>query len=173
MNSLSNPVEPGVEQGGEQRVHFANSVDPVTDGYLQQAAAAPREDASAALLELAAAASPTLLAVDVARFKYHFYRGELEQAGEIAEQALSKAATQGGFDADWRNLQAPLAGREEPEGPARYYLYALKASAFIALRSDAPERCRSLLERLETLDPDDLVGADTIRELAAAMEDEQ
>lgn len=164
MNHSSHPID--------ERVHFAANIDPATNAWLQMAAAAPQADRSAELLRQAADASPGSLAVDIARVKYHFYRGELELAAAIGAATLERSAGQGGFSADWRLLDAPLAGRDTSESPARYYLFALKATAFISLRSDERERAAAKLDKLKVLDPDDLVGASVIRELLDALEDD-
>lgn len=152
-------------------MRFARDIDAETNRYLQEAAASPEADRAEAVLTKAARLSPDLLAVDVARYKFYFYRGRLQEAEGIVRWTLVKAANQGGFDADWRRLTGPMAGRERTEGPARYYLYGLKALAFIDLRTGAVAESREVLERLRELDPDDLVGSSVIAEMLEALEE--
>lgn len=150
---------------------FARRIDPTSNACLQEAAASPQADRAEALLNKAARYAPEALAVDVARYKFYFYRGELDDAERIVRVTLAKAAAQGGFDADWRAHKEALAGREEPESPARYFLYGLKALAFIRLRRDAREEALALLQALALLDPTDLVGASVIADLADGTEE--
>ncbi len=156
----------------EDRVLFARNVPADTNHCLQQAAATPQSDQAEALLKRAAALSPGMLAVNVARYKFYFYRGQLAQAETVVRETLASAATQGGFDGDWTVHDAPLAGREEAESPQRYYLYALKALAFISLRSRDRLQAAGILEALQVLDPVDLVGGSVIEELMDGSEDE-
>lgn len=155
----------------EDRVRFASDVPADTNHYLQQAAASPQSDRAEALLRRAAVLSPGLLAVNVARYKFHFYRGQLAEAEAIVRDTLHSAAEQGGFDADWNAHPGPLAGREDTESPQRYYLYALKALAFISLRKGERGQAAELLEALQLLDPVDLVGGSVIEDLMDGSED--
>ncbi len=155
----------------EERVRFARRIDPTSNACLQEAAASPQADRAEALLNKAARFAPEALAVDVARYKFYFYRGELDDAERVVRDTLEKAAVQGGFNVDWRAHDAPLANRDESESAARYYLYGLKALAFISLRRDAREQAILLLNALRMLDPTDLVGASVIEDLAAGTEE--
>ena len=155
----------------DERVRFGRHLDAVCNAYLQEAAASVQSDRAAALLNKAARRAPDALAVDVARYKFYFYRGDLAEAERIVRTALAKAATQGGFEPDWRRGREALAGRGDTDGPQRYYLYALKALAFIRLRRGAAEEALSILQGLQALDPGDLVGSSVIAEIAAGLTD--
>ena len=163
MSTIPSPIS--------ERVRFARRMDPASNACLQEAAASPQADRAEALLNKAARFAPESLAVDVARYKFSFYRGELASAEGVVRATLNKAATQGGFSADWSQHTAPLVDREQPESPARYYLYGLKALAFIRLRSGAADETAFLLKALSVLDPHDLVGASVIVELTAGIGD--
>lgn len=171
---LSHPLEHRnkVTPLTEQRVLFALQVPEEVNHCLQQAAATPQADRAEGLLDRAAELAPDLLAVDVARYKFYFYRGQLDEAEAVVRAALGKAAAQGGFAAEWMAHSAPLAGREDAEGPQRYYLYALKAAAFIALRRGQRERAGAILSALCVMDPQDLIGASVIEALMDGSEDE-
>jgi len=156
----------------EERVLFARNVPSEANRHLQEAAASPQADRAEASLARAARLSPGLLAVDVARYKFYFYRGQLAEAEAVVRGTLDKAAGQGGFPVDWRLHEGALAGREDAEGPQRYYLYALKALAFISLRRDQREQAGGILAALRLLDPQDLIGASVIDALMDGSEDE-
>jgi hypothetical protein len=156
----------------EERVRFGSNIPAETNQCLQTAAATPQSDSAEAVLARAAALGPEVLAVDVARYKFYFYRGQLAEAERVVRGTLAKAAAQGGFAEDWRLHQAPLAGREEAEGPQRYYLYALKALAFISLRQEKREQAAAILQALCATDPEDLIGASVIEDLMDGSEDD-
>jgi tetratricopeptide (TPR) repeat protein len=154
----------------DEKVRFARGIHPQTNACLQEAAASPQADRAEALLNKAARLSPSLLAVDVARYKFYFYRGQLDQAEQVTLDTLSKAAQQGGFEPDWIQARLPLEGRWQPESPERYYLYGLKALAFIRLRRGDREQARLILQALSRMDPEDLVGGSVIQSLLDGSE---
>lgn len=134
---------------------------------LERAAANYHDDRDAAShwLEQAAAADPNALAVYFARYKFHFYRNQLAQAETAAREGLAAAAAQGGFPADWRSLTLQSAAWSPAAGPERFYLFSLKALAFIRLRRGDPQESLALLAKLAEIDPADQVGAEVIRAL--------
>jgi hypothetical protein len=52
------------------------------------------------------------------------------------------------------------------DGPQHFYLFTLKALAFIRLRLGRPGESLALLNKLSELDPGDSVGSSVIRDLA-------
>lgn len=157
----------------EERVRFGSNVPDAANQCLQEAAATPQADRAEAMLTRASVLSPEVLAVDVARYKFYFYRGQLAEAEAVVRGTLAKAAAQGGFAEDWHQHDQPLAGREDAEGPQRYYLYALKALAFISLRLDDRAQAGEILVALRLMDPRDLIGASVIEDLMAGSEDDE
>jgi hypothetical protein len=107
----------------------------------------------------------------IALYKLYFYRGFTDAAEQVVLEALSTAADSGGFDPDWNSLSPAGADWEAGEGPARVYLYSLKALSFIRLRQQDGGGAAEILAALHRLDPDDQVGAGVISELAQALED--
>ena len=157
----------------EHKVHFGFDIDPGADLHLQRAAQlVSRPEASFAALQDAYAHAPDQVETLVAMFKLLFYQGETERAEALVLEALDKASRQGGFSADWCNLQATTANWEDARGHGRLYLYSLKALAFIRLRQDQPDQARAILQTMERIDPADQVGAGVIRDLLKAVEEE-
>lgn len=120
-------------------------------------------DAEAKLLE-AKRKAPRSLAVHFSLYKFYFYKKRLADAERVARQALVEAASQGGFDAEWKNLDR--ASADWSDDAAHFYLFCLKALAFIRLRQGDEAECASLLDKLGELDYGDKVGASVIREIA-------
>lgn len=105
--------------------------------------------------------------------KLRFYSKRFTEAEQTARAALIEAARQGDFDPDWRTLEAAGSDWRESGGPHRAYLYMLKALAFIRMRRLDVEGGQAILTHLSRLDPDDLVGASVVRDLAAAVGEDE
>ncbi len=112
---------------------------------------------------------PDRLEVYVALYKFYFYKNMIEDAEDVTMMSLNKCAELGGFSADWRELHVDST-QWTPAGSAqRYYLYTLKALAFIQLRLERYDEAELLLMKLEELDPEDQVGASVIKDLLVGM----
>ena len=124
-------------------------------------------------LNQARALAPDQIEVLVALYKFHFYRGDIDLAEQYAEQTLVESARQGGFDSTWEGLDAGSTNWDEPRGPARTYLYSLKAMAFIYLRQCRPDEAELVLSALCRLDPSDRVGGGVVVELAEVLRESE
>jgi hypothetical protein len=152
----------------EGSVHFGRDLPPEVDALLQEAAAFAHDaDRAPMLLRKARALAPERIEVCVALYKYCFYRGSLEEAEEVVRLALAQSALQGGFDPDWHRLGPESADWSDGEGPGRIFLFSLKALAFILLRRDDALGAEAILGALARIDPDDRIGAEVVRSLAA------
>jgi hypothetical protein len=147
-------------------VIFGFNLSQEVNGYLQKAAASvgSTRDALKALTN-AIKVAPDQLESMVALYKFLFYRGNLEHAEEVVFQTLIKASLQGKFSNNWKELTPESSDWSACNGPARVYLYSLKALAFIRLRQDMLRDAEKILSVLARLDPEDQVGADVIRDL--------
>lgn len=135
------------------------------------AAMASYHDAPAAerLLLRAQALDPACLPVYFSLYKFYFYKGRLADAERAARSGLEAAAHQGGFPADWRCLTPACTDWSRPDGPQRFYLFSLKALAFIRLRQGHMADSNEILAALHALDPRDRVGGSVVRGLAARI----
>ena len=77
------------------------------DALLQQGVAVYRHDRAQAdrLFRRALAAAPAELPIYFCLYKIHTYQGHLDEAKAVAECGLSEAASQAGWNADWRQWQ--------------------------------------------------------------------
>jgi hypothetical protein len=159
-------VEPLVEE----RVRFGRAIPAAVNALLQQAAANAGDFAASerALLQ-ARELAPKQLEVFIALYKLYFYRGFTGKAEQVVLEALHSAAGSGGFDPDWRSLGVDSADWQVCEGPARVYLYSLKALCFIRLRQNDGRGAAELFATLRRLDPYDQVGVGVLRDLADGL----
>lgn len=126
---------------------------------------AETDEAESRLLE-AKSRAPWSLAVHFSLYKFYFYKKRLVDAEIIAREALIEAASQGGFDARWEELDAH--STDWTGDAAHFYLFSLKALAFMRLRQKDESGCAGILDKLEELDRGDSVGASVIREIAVS-----
>lgn len=153
----------------EISMRFGGRVPPEVDLRMDMAAAAYRDAAAAETLLLDAhALDPACLPVYFALYKFYFYRSRLVDAERITQQALRAAARQAGISAEWGKLTPHSANWEATGEPQHFYLFSLKALAFIRLRLGRVDEARAILAKLAELDPKDTVGAGVIRDLEAA-----
>lgn len=120
------------------------------------------------LLE-ARAMAPESLTVLVALYRFYYYQHRLDDAVEIAEQALEITARDLALPADWRNLNEAHIARValHSMGLLRFHLLCLKAEAYLKLRLGAEDEGKQMLRKLAELDSSNRLGA---RELLAVVE---
>jgi tetratricopeptide (TPR) repeat protein len=153
----------------ENSLRFGGTVPPEVDLRLTMAAATYRDAKTAEVLLLdAQSLDPTCLPVYFALYKFYFYRSRLAEAERITLQALAAAARQAGFSEVWQRLTPHTADWAATDEPQHFYLFSLKALAFIRLRLGRAEEARAILAKLAELDPGDSVGASVIRALETA-----
>ncbi len=145
---------------------------PEIEHHLRQAALVYHDTVAAEnILQNVLARDPQCLAVYFSLYKFYFYKQRLQDAEQIALRGLTMAATQAGFDPDWTTLNSHSAAWQRVDGPQHFYLFTLKALAFMRLRLGQTAAAQSLLHKLAELDPADQVGANVIRDLAMGAQE--
>ena len=151
-----------------ERVLFATDIPPKIDSLLQEAVALyPQTSRAEEVLWLAYNMAPDRLEVYVALYKFYFYKKRLKDAEEVVNLALHKAAELGGFSPDWNVLNSSSSQWSPASDAQRFYLYTLKALAFISLRVSNLVKAKEVLEKLQELDPTDQVGGSVVADLLA------
>jgi hypothetical protein len=162
----------GVTQLFEQRVLFSPNIPDAVDYLLQAAVAASSVDQTKAenLFLQAQALDKQCLQTYFALYKFYFFQKRLVDAEKIALSALEESARQGSFPHDYRQLASD--GQKwdlYASETTLFYLYSLKALAFIKLRQGFNSDAQLILSHLRQLDPEDLIGASVIMDLAAGV----
>lgn len=142
----------------------------VADWLAQAVASYPNTERAEFLLCTAQALAPECLPVYFALYKFYFYKKRLEQAEQAALAGMSNAARLGGFEPEWHKLTPRSADWQGGTGAAHFYLFTLKALAFIHLRTNRAASCQAMLDKLAEIDPGDQVGACVIRDFAAGAQ---
>ena len=155
---------------GNQLPLFGGEAPPVITQLLMEAAAAYQQTSRAeTILWSAQAINPACLPVYFALYKFYFYKFRLDDAEKAALMGLEMAARQAGFSADWTQLSSLSSNWNLTDEPQHFYLFTLKALAFIRLRLGKRTESLNLLNKLQELDPGDTVGSSVIRDIAAEV----
>lgn len=129
-------------------------------------------EAETALAE-AGARAPDHLLVLVARYRYHFYRHQIDEAAIVVWHAIAVSGARIGLPASGTGLdaeQVAAAGRRSMT-LTRFYLSALKAAAYIRLRQGDIAGATALLEPLVSIDAADRLGSKVLLDVARAAAD--
>ncbi|MGZ4958656.1 MAG: hypothetical protein ACXV7J_05345 [Methylomonas sp.] len=156
----------------EERVLFSPNLPEAVNKLLQSAVAASHADKPLAekLFRQAQETDSACLQTYFALYKFYFYEGRLLEAEREVIAALEEAARQGGFPGDYRKL-ARLRDKCNlyASDIGLFYLYSLKALAFIKLRLHQETEARLILSSIHELDPEDRCGASVIASLADGL----
>ena len=156
----------------EERVLFSPDIPVEVNNLLQAAVAASSVDQAQAetLFLQAQTLDSHCLQTYFALYKFYFFQKRLVDAERIVLAGLEEAAKQGGFPNDYRRLvQNEQKWNLYANESTLFYLYTLKALAFIKLRLGFTLDAQLVLSHLQQLDPEDLSGASVIMDLAAGV----
>lgn len=156
----------------DERVTFSPQMPFEINQLLQAAVAAtPTNVVHAEHLFLQAQATDNhCLQTYFALYKFYFFQKRLAEAERFALLGLEESARQGGFPSDYRRLaREPDKWNLYANEISLFYLYSLKALAFIKLRQEQFIESQVILTQLKRLDPQDLCGASVIMDLAASF----
>ena len=157
---------------------LGRDLPPPAETALRLAGLAYQSDAEAErYLFQAKALAPDHSAVLIGFYRFYFYKNRLADALVIARLCLLKAARDNALNPDWRRIEAEDAdfGNYGAMLP-RFYLFTLKAYAYLKLRLGDLEEGRDAARKTLALDPTDKVGAsvllDVLARAAAGHDDE-
>ena len=160
----------------EERVLFSPNLPDAVNELLQAGVSANHADKPLAekLFKQAQETDRRCLQTYFALYKFYFYQGRLQEAEREAIAALEEAAHQGKFPCDYHRLaRQPEKWNMYASETTLFYLYSLKALAFIKLRRQLDAEARVILSLLQVLDPEDRCGASVIISLAEALDEEE
>ena len=159
----------------EERVLFHPEIPLAVNQLLQAAVVATHDDQRQAenLFKQAHQLDRSCLHSYFALYKFYFYQGRLAEAESAVLAALDEAARQSGMPEDFHHLAQQSEQWNMYASEVRlFYLYTLKALAFIKLRWQQLDEAHSILSLLAALDPEDRSGASVVMSLAEAILEE-
>ncbi|MGR9086079.1 MAG: hypothetical protein ACU841_03285 [Gammaproteobacteria bacterium] len=158
-----------------ERVLFSPNLPAAVNRLLQMGVGATHEDAERAerLFKEAQQMDRSCLQTYFALYKYYFHQGRLLEAEREVIASLWEASRQSALPGDYHQLWLePGHWDMYASESTLFYLYSLKALAFIKLRRGYDDSARKILSLLELIDPEDRSGASVILSLAAALSEE-
>lgn len=129
------------------------------------------EDAAEGHLLEALRQAPDHAAVLIGLYRFYFYKNRLEDALEVAEACLVKAARENGLTGGWRRVHPDDAdfGNFGAVLP-RFFLFSLKGYAYLNMRLGLLSLGREAAEKILELDPTDKLGASVLIDVMDRME---
>lgn len=117
--------------------------------------------------------APGHAAVLIAFYRFYFYKGRLVDALDVARECLAKAMADNLLGDDWLAVEPDDAdfsdwGALRP----RFFLFTLKAYAYLNMRLGRLNEGRMAAEKLLYLDRADRIGARVLIDVLDRMEDE-
>lgn len=110
--------------------------------------------------------APDHAAVLIGLYRFYFYKGRLGEALGVAQTCLAKAARDNGLNADWRRVHRGDAEFSSYSAILpRFYLFALKAYAYLQMRLGAIDEGHAAIDKLLELDPTDKVNASVLNDV--------
>lgn len=98
--------------------------------------------------------------VQVALYRFYFYRHAFDKALQHAQTCIARGARELGLPADWRSLQAQDIDFGDFDNPKhRFLLFSLNAWGYLLARTGQLDRCEEVLAVVKRLDPQDRIGA--------------
>jgi hypothetical protein len=126
-------------------------------------------DEAEALLLAAHREAPEDESVQVALYRFYFYRHAFAQAIEHAQACIARGLRGLGLGPDWRSLQPQATDFGDFDRPLhRFLLFSLNAYGYLLARSDRLDECEAVLAVVKRLDPHDRIGGARLLEVVRA-----
>lgn len=129
------------------------------------------DDAAERYLFEAYRIAPDHAAVLIGLYRFYFYKNRLTDALGIAATCLAQAARDNGLALDWRRVRPGNAafGSYDARLP-RFYMFTLKAYAYLQLRLGDRDEGRDAVMKLLELDPTDKMNAHLLLDVLVRAE---
>lgn len=143
---------------------------PAVQWELEAAAAAYRDDELAEQhLQRAYLLAPEHPAVHIGLYRFYFYKNRLSDALAVAQRCLEKAARDNALPLQWQAVTPRFADFSSYAALPRFYLFTLKACAYLHMRLGQLATGEAMLAKLIELDPLDRLGGSVLRGVLQRM----
>lgn len=155
----------------ESSLYFDEPLEELAGMLIDQAAQEYGDNDVEPLLLEARKVAPDHLTVLVALYRYYYYQHRLEDALDIAHDALAISSTRLRFPEDWRKITNDHigAGALISMGMVRFHLLALKAAGYLNLRLQQWETAIEMLLKVSELDEADRLGTAALLDIANSV----
>lgn len=143
---------------------------PEVQWEMNAAAAAYRDDDVAEThLQRAYLLAPEHPAAHIGLYRFYFYKNRLREALAVAERCLQKAARDNAIALDWRAVCPDQADFSTYAALPRFYLFTLKACAYLHMRLGDLELGAAMVGKLRELDPADRMKGSVLGDVLARV----
>lgn len=152
----------------DDALYFDEPLSPEQEMLLKRASECYPEPDAERLLDDLYRAKPESLTVLVALYRFYYYQHRYEDALDIAEQALTVSASNMELKVGWERISEKHLGTGVfvSMGLIRFYMLALKGSAYLLLRLGRIDEAMLRLKKIAELDPNDQFGAEFLFRMA-------
>jgi hypothetical protein len=116
---------------------------------------------------------PESLELRVALYKMLAYSNRFDESLRHIYAVFQQVSITRGLPTNWHDLVPEPDFWSQPEPDLRLYLYSLKAAGFVLLRQQKISESMAILDKLQQLDSQDLVGGEVVRQMAQRLLDEE
>jgi tetratricopeptide (TPR) repeat protein len=142
------------------------NLPPVAEEQLRLASRSYSDDPTAEMhLALARAIAPANPVVLVGEYRYYFYKNRLSEALKVAERCLDLVAEELHLPPRWQDVLPQQANFSGDDAAVRFYLFVLKAYAYLLLRLNYLVEGAQAAEKLMELDPGNKIGGQVLRDV--------
>ncbi|HEY3301060.1 MAG TPA: hypothetical protein VGJ90_09830 [Methylophilaceae bacterium] len=146
------------------------TLSPIAEQQLRMAGLAYTDDAKAEMhLALAKAIAPNNLVVYVGEYRYYFYKNRLNEALHVAEVCLEAVAEELKIPKSWDEVAPEHANFQSDDPALRFYLFVLKAYAYLLLRLNRISEGTLAADKLLELDHQNKVGGQLLLDVVSRM----
>jgi hypothetical protein len=146
------------------------SLPPIAEQHLRFASFAYSDDAKAEMhLALAKAIAPNNLVVHIGEYRYYFYKNRLNEALRVAEFCLVTVAHELGIPKSWDEVTPEHANFQSDDPALRFYLFVLKAYAYLLLRLNRISEGTLAADKLLELDRNNKIGGQLLLDVVSRM----
>lgn len=158
-----------------ETMYFEEPLDDTVSRLLTEAADAyGSSDAEARLLR-AHELAPNHASVLVALYRYYFYQHRYEEALDIGQRALERAAREVGLSPAWEtwSMDDVMRAGKHSMTWTRFALFALKGAGYLQMRLDNIDEAIRRLSKILEIDSDDRLHVSTLIDIAHRRRREQ
>lgn len=155
-----------IEDGTIENAWYAaryQDLPAVAEQHLRLASLAYQDSPKAEMhLAIAKAIAPNNAVVLVGAYRYYFYKSRLHDALKVANECLLTVSAELRIPANWQDVMPVHADFVGDEPAHRFYLFVLKAYAYLLLRLNRLVEGALAAEKLLELDPDNKIGGQVL-----------
>lgn len=156
-----------------ENVWYANryqTLPAAAEQQLRLASANYADDSKAEMhLALAKAIAPNHLVVYVGEYRYYFYKTRLQEALSVAEACIVAVANELGIPSKWHDVLPEHAAFNSDDPALRFYLFVLKAYAYLLLRLNRIAEGTLAADKLLELDQQNKIGGQLLLDVVMRM----